>query len=72
MDWEGAQKQTQLDGHVVPRRSRTTAVATETARAGGLGVHFGGSLADARKRRDLEGGNVVKVGVVRHGTENFD
>lgn len=72
MDWEGEQKQRQLDGHVVQRRSRTTAVATETARAGRFGVHFGGSLADTRKRRDLEGGNVVKEGVVRRGTENFD
>lgn len=47
-------------------------MATETARAGRFGAHFGGSLADTRKRRDLEGGNVVKEGVVRRGTENFD
>ena len=70
MDWEGEeQQQRQLDGHIVQRRSTTTAVAVS---AGRFGIHFGGSLADTRKRRDLEEGSIVKVGVVRHRTENFD
>lgn len=70
MDWEGEeQQQRQLDGHIVQRRSTTTAVAV---RAGRFGMHFGGSLEDTRKRRDLEEGSIVKAGIVRHRTENFD